>query len=141
MSQTFNTCFKFLTCFSRVYVTNSTCRPTKCCHRPRVSTSYLHYKLRILCEDIWDKVFKNGPTRICGIQPLKNFTWSILEYFVPYFLVQNASKDSCYFEMSLFKIPFEMTSSFFTVSWILSRKDRTRENSTRRDVALKQELI
>ena len=31
----------------------------------------------------WDKVFKNGPSKICGRQPLKNFTWSILEYFVP----------------------------------------------------------
>ena len=56
---------------------------------------------------IWDKVFKNGPSKICGGQPLKNlkgygllqqiislqifqrlsstnFTWSILEYFVSY---------------------------------------------------------
>ena len=32
----------------------------------------------------WDKVFKNGPSRICGRQPLKNFTWSILEYFASY---------------------------------------------------------
>ena len=30
----------------------------------------------------WDKVFKNGPSEICGRQLLKNFTWSILEYFV-----------------------------------------------------------
>ena len=28
--------------------------------------------------------FKNAPNKICGRQPLKNFTWSILEYFVPY---------------------------------------------------------
>ena len=34
---------------------------------------------------IWDKVFKNGPSRIYGRHSLKNFTWSILEYFVPYF--------------------------------------------------------
>ena len=27
----------------------------------------------------WDKVFKNGPSKICGRQPLKNFTWSIIE--------------------------------------------------------------
>ena len=33
---------------------------------------------------IWDKVFKNGPSKVFGRQPLKNFTWSILEYFVPY---------------------------------------------------------
>ena len=30
----------------------------------------------------WGKVFKCGPSKICG-QPLKNFTWSILEYFAP----------------------------------------------------------
>lgn len=87
MSQTFNTCFKLLTCFSIVYVTKSTWRPTKCCHRSRDSTSYLHYKLMILCKDIWDKVFTDGPTRICGAQPLKNFTWSILEHLVSFDLV------------------------------------------------------
>ena len=44
----------------------------------------------------WDKVFKNEPRKICGRQPLinlkgygvcfrqtTNFSWSILEYFVP----------------------------------------------------------
>ena len=45
---------------------------------------------------IWNKVFKNGPSKICGRQPSKilkgygllsfSFTWSILEYFVPYVL-------------------------------------------------------
>ena len=48
--------------------------------------------------DIWDKVFKNGPSKICERYPLKkfkgygllsrlsptNFTWSILEYFEPF---------------------------------------------------------
>ena len=24
-------------------------------------------------KDIWDKVFKNGPNKICGRQPLQNF--------------------------------------------------------------------
>ena len=28
-------------------------------------------------------VFKNRPGKICGRQPLKNFTWSILEYLDP----------------------------------------------------------
>ena len=32
----------------------------------------------------YDKVFKNGPSEICERQPLKNFTWSILEYFIPH---------------------------------------------------------
>ena len=30
----------------------------------------------------WDKVFKNGPSKICGRQPLKNFNWCINEYLV-----------------------------------------------------------
>ena len=30
----------------------------------------------------WDKVLKNGPSKICGRQPSTNFTWSILEYLV-----------------------------------------------------------
>ena len=30
------------------------------------------------------KYSKNGPSKICGRQPLKNFTWSILEYFFAY---------------------------------------------------------
>ena len=34
--------------------------------------------------NIWDKLFKNGPSKICGRQPLKSFTWSILEYIVPF---------------------------------------------------------
>ena len=33
---------------------------------------------------IWGKAFKNGASKTCGRQP---FTWSILEYFVP-FIVQ-----------------------------------------------------
>ena len=33
---------------------------------------------------IWVKVFKNGPGRIYGRQPLKNFTWVILECLDPY---------------------------------------------------------
>ena len=40
---------------------------------------------------IWDKVLKNGACKICGRQPLKNFTWSILEYYVPYLLAEVVS--------------------------------------------------
>ena len=36
-----------------------------------------------ICKFKWDKVFKKGPSKICGRQPLKNFAWSIVEYFVP----------------------------------------------------------
>ena len=31
-----------------------------------------------------EKVFKNGPGKIFGRQPLKKFIRSILEYFAPY---------------------------------------------------------
>ena len=31
----------------------------------------------------WDRVFKNGPSKISVKQPLKNFTWTVLENFVP----------------------------------------------------------
>ena len=29
-----------------------------------------------------NNVFKNGPSKICGRQSFKNFTWFILEFFV-----------------------------------------------------------
>ena len=32
---------------------------------------------------MWIKVFKKGASKICGIQPLKYFTWFILEYLDP----------------------------------------------------------
>ena len=31
----------------------------------------------------WVNVLKNGPSKICRRQPLKDFTWSILEYLDP----------------------------------------------------------
>ena len=37
-----------------------------------------------ICEIICVKVFKNRPSKICGRQPLKNFTLPILEYLDPY---------------------------------------------------------
>ena len=62
------------------------------------------------CGSIWDKVFKNGPSKICERQPLKNlkgygrlsstnFVWSILEYFVPYFLLIIQSHRTIIYEM------------------------------------------
>ena len=39
-----------------------------------------------LTTSVRDKVFKSGPSKICGRQPLKAFTWSILEYIVPFVL-------------------------------------------------------
>ena len=41
----------------------------------------------LIKQVIWDKVFKNGQSKICGRQPLKNFTYIILEYFLPYMIM------------------------------------------------------
>ena len=35
---------------------------------------------------IWDKVLKNGTSKICERQLLKNLTWPILEHFIPYMI-------------------------------------------------------
>ena len=40
------------------------------------------YNLTVKAPYIWKKVLKNGPKKACGRQPLKNYTWSVLEYFV-----------------------------------------------------------
>ena len=47
-----------------------------------ICTLYIN-SLRIFSV-IWDKVFNKRPSKICGRQPLKNFTSSILECLVPY---------------------------------------------------------
>ena len=45
-------------------------------------TTSFHYQMPShLC--IWVKVFKNGPSKICGRQSSTNFTWSIPEYLDP----------------------------------------------------------
>ena len=47
---------------------------------------YLPYETQTymcLSRDKRDKVLKNDPSKICARQPLKNFKWAILEYFVP----------------------------------------------------------
>ena len=35
-------------------------------------------------SDLWDKVFKNGPSKIFQRLSSTNITWSTLEYFVSY---------------------------------------------------------
>ena len=54
-----------------------------------------HFPLNqsLIKQIIWDKVFKNEPSKICGRQPLKNFTSSILEYFFRYMIMV----DQCLF--------------------------------------------
>ena len=54
------------------------------CESSKFNTNRRIYKDILLHNrNNWGKVFKNGPSKICGRQSLKNFTWSILEYFVP----------------------------------------------------------
>ena len=65
--------------------------------KSKLSTLLIWYALTYNCNClysdniIWDKVLKNGPCKICGRQPLKNFTCSILEYYVPYLLAEVVS--------------------------------------------------
>ena len=72
---------------------------------------------------IWDKEFKNGASKNCGRQPLKhlkgygllikqtitsnflmavfhNFTWSIIEYFVPFFSAIPKDNAQIWFEIA-----------------------------------------
>ena len=49
---------------------------------------FLCYMLdKALAENIWDKVFKHGPSKICDRQHLKNFTWPVFEYFVSFYFI------------------------------------------------------
>ena len=48
--------------------------------------NYLKWRIHVISSEKWDNAFKNGPIKICERQPLKNFTWSILEYLVSNFL-------------------------------------------------------
>ena len=65
----------------------------------------LHFLWKTTKHSIWDKVFKNGPSKVWERHPLKtlkvygfqilqrmsftSFTWSILEYFVPYVIFRS----------------------------------------------------
>ena len=42
-----------------------------------------------------DNVFKNGSSKICGRQHLKNFTRAILEYIVSYIILSDGIDTSC----------------------------------------------
>ena len=56
-----------------------------------LSMEMFKHKLISNVETIWDKVFKNGQRKICGRQPLKNFTWPILEYLSHLLPYENTS--------------------------------------------------
>ena len=47
----------------------------------------LFYVFIFNVTNIWIKVFKNGPSKICGRQPLKNFKWYGLLSCIPQILL------------------------------------------------------
>ena len=49
---------------------------------------------------MWDKVFRSGPSKIYGIQTLKNFTWFTPEYFVPYDTIKDVNQRETFFVMN-----------------------------------------
>ena len=71
-------------------------------------------------SDIWDKVFKNGTSKICGRQPLKSFTWAILEYFIPYkaSLLRSLRYDCCFLWKSRRKAAFWFKQSIYSKIYI-----------------------
>ena len=59
----------------------------------------MHERVKVIKDNIdgfanFDKAFKNGPSKIFGRQPLKNFTWSILEHFVSYVRIKVSGYDT-----------------------------------------------
>ena len=44
----------------------------------------LNVSLEHSAKNIWDKIFKNVSSEICGRKPLRNFNCSVLEYLDPY---------------------------------------------------------
>ena len=57
--------------------------------------------IQCFTQIIWVKVFQNGPCKLCGKQPFKNFTWSILEYLEPYIVYQ--LKNTSHFHVNILK--------------------------------------
>ena len=69
---------------------------------------------------IKDKVFKNGPGEICGRQPLKDFTWAILDYFVPL-------EKQCFFLQATHKTKKEITENPRAMAKMLKEARRVRQ--------------
>ena len=75
-------------------------------------------EIKVLEHCTWkiDNAFetnKSGPVKICGKQPLKNFTWSILEYFVPFVLSASCLQDLSNFYHSQ-TLAFDESRGLFT---------------------------
>ena len=63
--------------------------------------------------EIWVKAFKSGPSKVCGRQPLKNFTQSIIEYFAPY-MDWHKEVASTTIKLILTLLDFSITVIWFT---------------------------
>ena len=76
---------------------------------------------------IWDKVFKNGPSKICGIQRLKNLNWYGLlkhkyEAGFPILSVTGPSNDLSWFDWRLYSAEYSFckTWHFWTAEFHIS---------------------
>ena len=78
------------------------------------------------CSNIRVKVFKNGPSKICGRQPSKSFTWSILEYINPCVTHEVMSRtlsdgyDGAFLQKRNYKFKSAITGSKLTIETPLS---------------------
>ena len=52
------------------------------CRKKKIGKKALLFIVPAVCRNIWYKVFKNGPSKICRRQPVINFTRPIFESFV-----------------------------------------------------------
>ena len=66
---------------------------------------------------IWDKVFKNGPSKICERQTLKIFTWSFLEYFVPYIYTTKPIKAIGHLETVSLNVTEHLKRPWYLISY------------------------
>ena len=58
--------------------------------------------LTLIISNIWVKVFKNGPSKICGRRPLKILLGTILNSFTHIYLAEAYSELKQAFKMGLF---------------------------------------
>ena len=99
-----------------------------------ISVTYVFVGIPSSSQNMWDKVFKNGLSKICGRQPLKShipssfpymssihFTGSILEYFAEVFAIVQLFSNSNFGSTKLSISTAGEGDGFYTFSF-LSKK-------------------
>ena len=86
-----------------------------------LSTSTEDYEFWMFMH-IWDKLFKNRPSKICAIHPLKNFIWSILEYFVPYMEIVSNKNCRNFLAWKCHFLYFEFRFFFYFLVWYFTER-------------------